>query len=277
LPTAGADYLNQRRTKVAVEIREAMQIVAVEINGQKSFPNPTGLSPDSKARAERARIELGLPEGTPIEVIREKHIQRESEQHAQRWAKEAEDRKRETTNRRWLESGVPVRHRAKVNEFSDPPEWIGKKASAWTIVVMGGIVALIGTRGTGKTQLAVDLLFKACEHDSLAKYLKAMDFFTELRATFKKNSEADEAGIIEKYTLPRLLVIDNVDRRGSSEWEDRLLTHLIDKRYDRCAATILIANLDEAAFAAHVGVDVVDRIRDGGGLIVADWPGFRGT
>ena len=104
-----------------------------------------------------------------------------------------------------------------------------------------------------------------------------MDFFVELRTTFKVDGEGDETGIMQRYTRPWLLVLDNVDRRGGSEWEDRMLTHLIDKRYDLGVATILIANLDLVAFAEHVGADVIDRIRDGGGLIVAEWPGFRGA
>lgn len=174
-------------------------------------------------------------------------------------------------------SRVPVRHRMHALAYDEPKEWAAKRRATWDIISDGGIVALIGTRGTGKTQLAVDLVRWCCEVGRSASYLKVMDFFTGIRATFRSDAEETEAKVIDRHAEPWYLVIDNVDRRGSSDWEDRLLTHLIDKRYDRCMGTVLIANLDEKAFATHVGADIVDRIRDGGGLIVADWPGFRGA
>jgi DNA replication protein DnaC len=125
--------------------------------------------------------------------------------------------------------------------------------------------------------MAVDLICRACRSVHRARYLKALDFFVALRATFKADTDGDETQIMQEYQRFWFLVIDNVDRRGGSEWEDRLLTHLIDKRYDLGVATMLIANLEASAFEAHMGPDIVDRIRDGGGLIVADWPGFRGV
>lgn len=175
------------------------------------------------------------------------------------------------------ECRLPARHAENAGRFSSPDEWVAKRSAAWEIVQQGGIVALIGSRGTGKTQLAAELVVRACRDAKRAQYAKAMDFFVELRTSFKADGEGDETSIMQRYIRPWLLVLDNVDRRGGSEWEDRMLTHLIDKRYDLGVATILIANLDLAAFADHVGADVIDRIRDGGGLIVADWPGFRGT
>lgn len=274
---------------MATEIREAMQTVAGEISGQRNSPNQNGPfqgSEEERAKlAEAARIELGLPEGTPIDVIRAKYIEQTEEQYwvecsarnKQLEAEEAARRKSDRIHGCWRASHCPERHRSKAETFTGPQPWLAKKAAAWDIAAKGGIVALIGSRGNGKTQLAVDLIRHACNDDKTARYLKAMDFFIEVRASFKRESEDDESVILGEYQKPWLLVIDNVDRRGSSEWEDRLLTHLIDKRYDLGVGTILIANLDPTAFAEHVGLDIVDRIRDGGGLIVADWAGFRGA
>jgi DNA replication protein DnaC len=191
-------------------------------------------------------------------------------------AEEAAQAKAHKIQNLWDCAAIPGRHREKVGIFTGPPEWIAKRDVAWRVVLSGGLVALVGTRGNGKTQMAVELIRRSCETRRSANYIKAMDFFIELRTTFKPDG-GDESKVLDRLTDYRLLVVDNVDRRGSSEWEDRCLTHLIDKRYDRCAGTILIANLDEAAFTEHMGPDIVDRIRDGGGLIVADWPSFRGA
>jgi DNA replication protein DnaC len=266
-----------------------MRTVADKISGQRNSQSHNGPfqgSEEERAKlAEAARIELGLPEGTPIDVIRAKYIEQDEREYRAKWATQNKQQEADEAARRksdrihdcWRASYCPERHRSKAETFIDPQPWLAKKAVAWEIVRNGGMVALIGSRGNGKTQLAVDLIRHACNDDKTGRYLKAMDFFIEVRASFKKESEDDESTILREYQKPWLLVIDNVDRRGSSEWEDRLLTHLIDKRYDLGVGTILIANLDPTAFAEHVGADIVDRIRDGGGLIVADWPGFRGV
>jgi DNA replication protein DnaC len=265
-----------------------MQSVVGEISAQRNSPNLNGPfqgSEEERAKlAESARIELELPEGTPIDVIRAAYFdradrQRRAEARAQQTMREIDEearRKRERIGTRWRAACCSPRHSARAETFTGPQLWLAKKFVAWEIISQGGMVALIGSRGNGKTQLGVDLIRHACNDDKTGCYLKAMDFFIEVRGSFRKENETDESAILETYQTPWLLVLDNVDRRGSSEWEDRLLTHLIDKRYDLGVGTILIANLDPTAFAEHIGPDITDRIRDGGGLIVADWAGFRG-
>lgn len=239
-------------------IGKMTQTVVGEINGQKSSPNPIGPCPAFNAKT-----------ASWDELRRENYRRRmEAVERSQRQQRAFQCHQ---------ESRTPPRHQSHADKFSGPPEWAEKREAAWEIVKAGGIIALVGTRGTGKTQLAVDLICRACNDGRRAQYAKAMDFFVELRATFKPDQSGDETKIMQQYQRHWLLTLDNVDRRGGSEWEDRLLTHLIDKRYDLGVSTILIANLDIAAFSSHVGSDIIDRIRDGGGLIVADWPGFRGA
>jgi DNA replication protein DnaC len=277
-----------------------MQTVVEGISELRSSQNQTdhfqGSEEERAKLAEEARVALGLPVGTPIDEIRRQYNQaarrkideaerKERAIHAseraarikQQETDEGERNKRERIAGYWRDSNCPERHKQNAETFTGPPVWLAKKTAAWEIVSNGGIVALIGSRGNGKTQMAVDLIRHTCNQDARARYLKAMDFFMELRATFQRERAHDEGDVIQWYLDCRLLVLDNTDRRGSSDWEDRLLTHLIDKRYDRAVPTILIANLDPGEFAAQMGPDIVDRIRDGGGLIVADWPSFRGA
>jgi len=264
------------RAEEAERRREEEQAKAAEIERQRKAESDR----QRRQRIEVLRLEFGLPVDASDETILDEAKRREGELEGRRKAEAWS----ETTDLYWRASGVPVRHRENVNKFTGPPEWIAKREIAWDIIRAGGLIALIGNRGNGKTQMSADLIYRACDTwhppgrigDLVGLYLKAMDFFLQVRATFHEG-DSNEQTVMRDMVQPKFLVLDNADRRGGSEWEDRLLTHVIDRRYDHRDATLLIANLDEAAFTEQVGPDIVDRIRDGGGLIVADWPGFRGA
>ncbi len=139
-----------------------------------------------------------------------------------------------------------------------------------------GIVALIGGRGPGKTTIGCGLIRECCRRLKSARYIDAVDYFIAVRETFGANAKATQSQVEAAHVRPFLLVIDELHERGDTPWEDRMLTRLINKRYAAELATVLISNQDKKAFAAHVGESVVDRIRDGGGLIICNWKSLRG-
>jgi len=51
----------------------------------------------------------------------------------------------------------------------------------------------------------------------------------------------------------------------------------IDKRYGSMRATLLIGNIRENELVAALGPSIIDRSRDGGGIIFCDWPSLRGA
>lgn len=137
----------------------------------------------------------------------------------------------------------------------------------------GYTLAILGDRGCGKTQLAVMEAFSG--RYKTARYAKAMGFFMDLKETYG-NGESTNS-VFTRYLNPELLVIDELHRRGSTQWENDFLENLIDCRYDRSKSTILIANLSPEAFALSVGESVVSRMGETGGIIVCDWKPFRGA
>ena len=123
--------------------------------------------------------------------------------------------------------------------------------------------------------MAVCAIRQACKNLKAAIYTKALNFFLDVRATYRKESILSEKEIIEKYCSPELLVIDAIENRSDSAFENMLLNHLIDIRYDRCLDTVLIGNLNEQEFAANMGISIVDRIHECGVKILCNWKSFR--
>ena len=152
----------------------------------------------------------------------------------------------------------------------------------------GRLFALVGERGVGKTRLAVSLVVQVCIDETFgandatpgrnfAMLRSVMEFFFDLREAYGDNAPEREASVLRRYCEPDILVLDDMQDRGETQWEQRTLALLIDKRYRDRKDTILIANIDPAKFEAHIGAAISDRIRECGGVIECDWESFRGT
>lgn len=149
-------------------------------------------------------------------------------------------------------------------------EWKASLIRAVGIVENNGILILHGKRGGGKTRMAAELALAIGQ----SRYRTAMRFFLELRASYK-DKEVSEMDIIDDLTRARILIIDELQERGDTPFEDRLLTHLIDARYAENRPTVLIANLTRKELAESLGASIIDRIRENGTSIEFTWPSFR--
>jgi DNA replication protein DnaC len=155
-------------------------------------------------------------------------------------------------------------------------QWIDKRDKIIEKLGSGFLIALVGKRGPGKTQIAQQAVLMATGHHGReARYVRAMTFFLNLRATYSDETDS-EARVIADYRKPHLLVIDEMQERGDTPWEDRMLNHLIDLRYGDMRDTLIIANLQPADLKAKLGESIVDRMRETGGIIECTWPSFRG-
>jgi DNA replication protein DnaC len=128
-----------------------------------------------------------------------------------------------------------------------------------------GIFGIVGNRGTGKTQLAAEII-KDLEPDR-ATYTTAMALFLRIRATFDKAATENQKDIVRELSRTPLLVIDEMQERAESAWENQMLTHIIDGRYGNERPTILISNLTAGELTASLGDSITDRMRQGGGII----------
>lgn len=149
-----------------------------------------------------------------------------------------------------------------------------KRGSQWAEKVLsGGIIALVGGRGTGKTRMAAEVCREYVPHSP--KYMTAMELFLRIRSTYGGASKETEMSVIKDVSDCPLLVLDEIQERGNTEWEDRLLTHIIDQRYGNDKPTILIANLTKKELAGSLGASIVSRLQETGGIIELTGPSHR--
>ncbi len=178
-------------------------------------------------------------------------------------------------DRLWRDSGVPERHKGKAGARHDAAGAWGETYRELRDALPGGpLLVLLGKRGTGKTQLAVDLLADICDGGKAVRYLKTMDLFREIRACFRPDGP-DEVRTVDKLCRYAGLVLDEAHERSDSDWENRTLTNIIDRRYDAMRTTILVSNLTKEAFAQAAGASIVSRIHESGQVVVCDWGSFR--
>lgn len=180
-------------------------------------------------------------------------------------------------------SGVPRRHRDRA-EVEENLAWVAKWGELRMRLGSGMLVALVGERGTGKTQLAVELIREVCEmqvddwnhpENIEPKYVKAIDLFLRLRAGMRDESMESEVSLLKRYSRASLLVIDEIQERGETAWEDRVLHHLIDSRYGAMLDTVLIGNFKPEELVKSLGPSVASRLVEAGGVVVCDWSSFR--
>lgn len=134
----------------------------------------------------------------------------------------------------------------------------------------GPLIILIGDRGTGKTVMTTWWAGML----GFGLYTKAFDLFAAVRKTYHDDSKVREHEVLERYRRTDFLVIDEAQERKESDWENTLLTNLIDKRYDALKPTIIIANLKRDALDAALGPSIIRRASETGGIVNCDWPPY---
>jgi len=136
-------------------------------------------------------------------------------------------------------------------------------------------IIMVGGVGTGKTLLASAILDSLVD-DYRCEIIKVIDVVRELKATWSKDSETTEERLINYYSNLDLLILDEIGSQFGSDTEKLFIFDIIDGRYQDMKPTILISNLDITGIKESIGERCVDRLREGGGSMIAfDWESAR--
>ena len=125
-------------------------------------------------------------------------------------------------------------------------------------------VLLYGPPGTGKTLFASCLfrLHIVNFHGWTFKFISVPQLMLEIRDTFSTKSSS-ELDIIEKYTKPHLICLDDIGAQKNSEFSSECLYALVDSRYGERKPTIITTNLSPSELPASIGSRLASRILSG--------------
>lgn len=163
-------------------------------------------------------------------------------------------------------------------------KWTRTTVTLYRIARKGGLIAITGERGTGKTQSATIIAawlldeWRAPAEDwhgwrpQPVRYAKAADLFAMMHAG---RDDRGPRSAHRLYSTCGFLVVDEYQERVDSDAEDRILTNIIDHRYDRKLPTLIISNMTVPELQAQLGPSVTSRIQETGRVQVFTWPSFR--
>jgi DNA replication protein DnaC len=156
------------------------------------------------------------------------------------------------------------------------PSWAKAFAKVEEAVEKGALAAVVGKPGTGKTQMGVELVRKLSISGTNTLYVRMVELFAAVRESYGQNATTRELTCIFRFTQPKLLIIDEVQDRASTDWETRILNLVLDKRYGDAKATVLLGNLTPNELRLNIGDRAFDRLREDGVILDCDWSSFRG-
>jgi len=179
------------------------------------------------------------------------------------------------------QAGVPLRYQqACLEPF--PIASPGQEdilACAKAFVETGGLgstgLILIGRVGSGKTHVACAILNALLQAGKSGLFLTIVQAIRRIKETYGRDAEKTEQEALRGLFAPDIVILDEVGVQRGTDTEHQILLEIVNERYNRMKPTILISNLTMPEFTALVGERVVDRFREGGRVLVFDWPSLR--
>jgi DNA replication protein DnaC len=157
-------------------------------------------------------------------------------------------------------SNVPPRYKDFRPMYDNQSESWGNAYESFKNSLKGGNTYVVhGPRGTGKTQFAASCCgYYAFKLKEKPYYITSHEMFLDIRTS------QSEVETFKLYTDFDFLVIDQFESRSDSDYENRTLDQIIDKRYALLKTTMIITNEKEDSLAATLGKNIIRRMMQDG-------------
>lgn len=179
--------------------------------------------------------------------------------------------------------GIPKRHQAcRVNNYNAETEKqiaLKNAVKAYIEELLSGSLkrnfVFLGNCGTGKTHLACAIGTAAIHKGKTVLFSSASEVIRRIQATHKSAHET-EFELMNEYAKLDLLILDEVGVQYQTESANRIITEIVNDRYNNELPTIFISNLSVAEFAEVMGERAMSRMKQDGCLpFVCDWADYR--
>ena len=144
----------------------------------------------------------------------------------------------------------------------------------------GGGLLLFGNPGTGKDHLLSALLKLAITlHGLTVLWFDGGDLYDRIHNAMQADGDHEWRELAKKIRAPHILAIsDPQPPQGSlNPSQVRRLRDAIDRRYRDGKSTWLTTNIDNREFAEQLLTKpVMERLKESSGVLLCDWPSYRG-
>lgn len=96
--------------------------------------------------------------------------------------------------------------------------------------------------GTGKTYVTHCIANMLADMGVPALFVTEAHLYAEIKASYNRGSNFDEADVLEKYERAPVLLIDDMFKTKITDWSEDKLFHLLDKRDCKGRVTIINSN-----------------------------------
>lgn len=246
----------------------------------------------SNATEARTCAKHGAYEAKIIEILGRKIASSCQACAAEQTARDIEltRRTQEVDQRRRIEalfqrSGIPLRFQTRTFANYEAADDGQKRAlrisqayaESWREMAERGTCLIFsGKAGTGKTHLACAIANAVIAQGSSALFTTVSDALRTIKRAYDKDAGMSESEAIATLVEPRLLILDEVGMDYGTEHSKTLLFDVLNKRYENMRPSIILTNLDAPALRDYFGDRIVDRLREGGGKLIAfTWASHR--
>lgn len=161
------------------------------------------------------------------------------------------------------------------------------------LTATGAIVALVGPRGLGKTEIAKQLAVRRAWQDwdswldtpgtgamcRATPYRKMARLVARFKPLYADYGSTDTETLLDSIDRlcrgDNLIVIDEIHECDDLVMKGRILTDVIDRRYSALNDTLLISNQTRAEFERSIGDSILSRLTEHGAILECQWKSWR--